>query len=128
MTPIPPLVVVMGVSGAGKTTVGRLLAEKVGLPFCEGDDLHPPANKQRMARGRPLDDAHRWPWLEAIRERLVDAARRQTGLVVACSALKQSYRRHLEADLPAVLFVLLDVDRATLQARLQQRRGPRFFR
>ena len=112
------IVVVMGVSGAGKTTIGRALAEALGWPFVEADDLHPQANVDKMRRGEPLDDADRAPWLA----RVADQMRTLGDGVVACSALKKAYRDRLRVR-PDVRFVLLDVPQELLQARLAQRRG-----
>lgn len=116
-----PLVVVMGVAGCGKTTVGRALAQALGVPFVDADDLHPPANVDRMRRGLPLDDELRRPWLDAVHARLAAAA--PQGLVVACSALKRAYRARLAQGLPALRFFHLHADRDTLAQRLQQRAG-----
>lgn len=113
---------VMGVSGAGKTTVGRALAQALGCGFLEGDSLHPPANVDKMAHGIPLDDADRAPWLAAIRLRLEAAARAGQTLVVACSALKQRYRDQLDHGLD-VRWVYLRGDPAMLHERLQERQG-----
>ena len=112
------IVVVMGVSGAGKTTIGQALAAALGWPFVEADDLHPPANVAKMARGEPLDDADRAPWLEAVAARM----RALDDGVVACSALRERYRDVLRVR-PDVRFVLLDVPPALLQQRLAARRG-----
>jgi carbohydrate kinase (thermoresistant glucokinase family) len=117
------IVVVMGVSGAGKTTVGELLARRLGLPFVEGDDLHPPANVAKMAAGNPLTDAERAPWLRALAARIRAAAAAGLGLVVACSALRRSYREMLRAAAPGVRFVFLQGSRELLQRRLAARRG-----
>ncbi|WP_345763993.1 gluconokinase [Diaminobutyricibacter sp. McL0608] len=111
-----PLVVVMGVSGSGKSTVGALLAESLGAPFTDGDDLHPPANVAKMAAGIPLDDDDRWPWLAAVGRTL--AAAGPDGLVVACSALKRAYRDAIRAEAPTVRFVELDSSPAVLAARM----------
>ncbi|MBB1242751.1 gluconokinase [Streptomyces durbertensis] len=115
----------MGVTGTGKTTVGRLLAERLGVPFADADDLHPPANIAKMSRGTPLEDADRWPWLDAVGRWA--AARGDTGVVVGCSALKRSYRDRLRAAAgrsPGGLFFLhLHGDPALLTARLTGRRG-----
>src|SRR5215471_1454792 len=94
-------VCVMGVSGAGKTVVGTLLADSLGVEFLEGDALHPPENVRRMAQGIPLTDDDRRPWLAAIAARIADARRDGAGLVLACSALKRTYRdvlRRADAD------------------------------
>ncbi|MCX7521818.1 gluconokinase [Microbacterium sp. STN6] len=116
-----PLVVVMGVSGSGKSTVGAQVADEFGVPFVDGDSLHPEVNVQKMAAGHPLDDADRWPWLKAIGAAMADA--RDTGLVVACSALKRSYRDAIREKAPAALFLLLDGTREVLNARMQARVG-----
>jgi gluconokinase len=115
------IVIVMGVSGCGKSTVGFGVAANLGWPFLDGDDLHPPANVAKMAAGHPLTDADRAPWLEAIGEHMAawhDAGR--SG-VMACSALRRSYRDALRAHSPAT-FVLLDVSVELLRARVAHRR------
>lgn len=98
-------VVVMGVSGSGKSTVGAALAQRVRAPFADADDFHPPENIAKMSAGHALDDADRHPWLESIGEWL---ARHADGGVVSCSALKRSYRDQLRAHAPSVVFVHLD--------------------
>ena len=85
------LIVVMGVTGAGKSTVGKAIAERLGLAFYDADDFHPAENRAKMARNEPLDDADRWPWLEAM-ARAVPRWEAAGGAVLACSALKQAYR------------------------------------
>jgi len=122
----------MGTAGAGKTTIGRALADALGLRFVDADDLHSPENKARMQRGEPLTDADRAPWLAAVRDviaaQLADPGRGWTsgrGAVVACSALKKSYRVALVPEHAArgsVRFVYLRVPRAVLHARLEARR------
>lgn len=116
-----PRVVVMGVSGCGKSTVGQQLAERLGLPFVEGDTLHPPENVARMAAGIPLTDEDRWPWLDRIAQALADA--RDGGVVVACSALKRAYRDRLRSAAPDLALVHLRGTRDVLAARLASRRG-----
>ncbi|HEX7325261.1 MAG TPA: gluconokinase [Rhodanobacteraceae bacterium] len=116
-----PLLVVMGVSACGKSSVGAALAARLGVPFVDGDTLHPPENVARMAAGHPLQDADRWPWLAKVGSCLHDAT--STGLVVACSALKRSYRDAILARAPATRFVFLEVPRTTLEGRLRRRRG-----
>lgn len=118
------LYVMMGVCGSGKTLIGAELARALDLEFVEGDDLHPLDNVQRMAAGIPLTDADRHGWLLEIATRLREAKRTGVGLVVACSALKRSYRDLLRAGGAAdVQFVHLSGSRALLAERLAQRRG-----
>ena len=114
---------VMGVSGAGKTLVGTLLAGALGVAFLEGDDLHPADNVRRMAQGIPLTDDDRRSWLAAIAARLAEARRTDTGLVVACSALKRAYRDVLRGADPDIRFVHLTGDPALIARRLSQRVG-----
>lgn len=114
-------IVVMGVSGSGKTTVGRALAAHDGLAFVDGDDLHPAANVAKMQAGHPLDDEDRWPWLDRVAATLADGAASPAGIVVACSALKRAYRDRLRAGAPGVRFVLLDLDEAEALARVAHR-------
>ncbi|MEN2738525.1 gluconokinase [Microbacterium sp. X-17] len=117
-----PAVVVMGVSASGKSTVGAALARDLGVPFVDGDDLHPAANVAKMSRGVPLDDADRMPWLDAIGARLAEAAG-HGGLVVACSALKRAYRDRLRAAAPTTVFVHVWADPETLVRRATARTG-----
>jgi gluconokinase len=139
-SPMPPLVV-MGVSGCGKSTIGALLAGRLGVPFLDGDDFHPASNKAKMAAGIPLDDADRAPWLTRIGQLLAEVAAfdragqagqaAQAGRagqaghsgppVVACSALKRSYRDLLRNEAPGVVFVHLTGDAATIAGRLNAR-------
>jgi len=117
-----PPVVVMGVSGSGKSSVGERLALALGYPFVEGDGLHPAANIAKMSRGEALSDDDRWPWLDEIGKRLRVAAK--TGVVVSCSALRLAYRERLrQAAGPALRFVYLDVSRSLLDERLRGRQG-----
>jgi gluconokinase len=118
------IIIVMGVSGAGKTTVGRALAERLGWPFIEGDDFHPPANVAAMAAGHALTDADRAPWLTALRQRIEEILRTGGHGVIACSALKHSYRKQLVgSDTEAVRIVQLEVPEAVLRERLERRHG-----
>lgn len=116
----PLAIVVMGVSGCGKTTVGRLLAERLGVTFIDADDLHPAENRARMVSGLPLDDAGRRPWLVAVREALIACGPR--GCVVACSALRRPYRDALAAGEGRVVFLHLSLPRDVLVARVSNRR------
>ena len=115
------IVVVMGVSGCGKSTVGAALAAALGWPFIEADDLHPPANVAKMAAGTPLTDEDRSPWLDRIVAELRRACAERGSAVLACSALKQAYRDRL-AQAGAVRFVHLRGDRETIASRLAARR------
>jgi carbohydrate kinase (thermoresistant glucokinase family) len=113
-------VVVMGVTGSGKTTVGRLLAASLGYPYVEGDDFHPPQNLARMSEGIPLDDHARSPWLADIARRIA-APDPDDGLVITCSALKRIYREVLRAANPHTLFVHLGLDPDTAGVRVAGR-------
>jgi len=118
------IVVVMGVSGCGKTVVGQTLAAALGWPFIEGDDFHPPENVARMAAGTPLTDADRWPWLDRLAAEMAAILARGGHAVLACSALKQSYRDRLvrAATAPGdVRFVHLKCDYHTIATRLAAR-------
>ncbi|WP_324788786.1 gluconokinase [Streptomyces sp. H51] len=117
----PQVVVVMGVAGTGKTTIGPLLAARLGVPYAEGDDFHPSANIAKMSAAIPLGDADRWPWLDAIGAWAHD--REGLGGVVSCSALKRSYRDRLRAAAPGVVFVHLTGDRALVEDRMSHRQG-----
>jgi gluconokinase len=119
------IVIVMGVTGAGKTTVGRALSSLTGWPFAEGDDYHSEVNKQKMHAGIPLDDEDRKPWLESLHQLLLGWFRSGSSGILACSALKQSYRDMLVEGMPpnAYRFVLLEAPRAVLEERLHQRAG-----
>jgi gluconokinase len=114
-------VVVMGVTGSGKSTIGRIVATRLGAPFVDADDLHSAAAKAAMHAGRPLDDAERAPWLRRVRTAVQGAG--DGPVVLACSALKRSYRDVLRDGVPGLSFVDLDVDADTLAARLATRTG-----
>ncbi|HZI18350.1 MAG TPA: gluconokinase [Pyrinomonadaceae bacterium] len=116
------VVVLMGVAGSGKTTVGRLLAAELGWPFYDADDFHSRASVEKMGRGVPLDEADRRPWLEALRELVRGCLERGEDAVLACSALKESYRRLLLAG-EGVRLVHLKGDPALIRERLRGRRG-----
>ncbi|MFB7666742.1 gluconokinase [Kitasatospora sp. NPDC056138] len=118
-----PIVVVMGVSGVGKTTVARLLAERLDLPHVEADDFHPPANIAKMTAGIPLDDEDRRPWLRALAGWLGERAEAGTGGVVTCSALKRQYRDILRTGCPDAFFLHLSGGHGLIEDRLAQRTG-----
>lgn len=117
----PPRVVVMGVSGSGKTTIGALVARGLGVPFLDGDSLHPMENIAKMAAGTPLTDDDRWPWLATVGSEL--AAAGNDGLVLACSALRRSYRDAIRAQAPDTVFLHLNGDNEVLGSRLEGRSG-----
>jgi carbohydrate kinase (thermoresistant glucokinase family) len=117
----PLRIVVMGVCGAGKSTIGLALAQALGLPFVEGDGLHPPRNVALMAAGTPLTDADRQGWLQAVGAVLEQAP--PPGVVVSCSALKRSYRDGLRASAPGLVLVHLHAAPELLAQRLQSRQG-----
>jgi gluconokinase len=119
--PLPPLLVVMGVSGSGKSTVGAALAQRLGVPFADADDFHPAANIAKMTAGHALDDDDRHPWLEAIGEWLEEHTRR--GGVISCSALKRSYRDQLRDHAPAISLVHLHGSREVIARRQASRPG-----
>jgi gluconokinase len=115
------IVLIMGIAGCGKTTVGQHLAAALGWPFFDADDLHPAANIAKMASGRPLDDADRAPWLERLRQLIDEHAAAGASAVLACSALKQSYRERLLGGCAAARLVYLQASRALLAVRLHER-------
>ncbi len=121
--PLSPLVLIMGVAGSGKSTVGQLLAADLGWAYHEADDFHSAANKEKMGNGIPLDDTDRAPWLAAIRAAMEAARADGQPAVFTCSALKERYRCVLLDQLPGVLLVHLSGDRDLLLSRLQNRRS-----
>src|SRR6186713_1588100 len=118
---LPPLVVVMGVSGSGKSTVGAALAQRLRVPFADADDFHPPANIAKMTAGEALNDDDRFPWLEAIGEWL--AGHCGTGGVMSCSALKRKYRDQLRSHCPDVEFLHLSGTPEVIAKRQASRPG-----
>ena len=116
----PPPLVVMGVSGSGKSTVGAAIAQRLRVPFADADDFHPPANIEKMSAGEPLDDHDRHPWLEAIGEWL---AQHPEGAVMSCSALKRHYRDQLRQHLDSVTFLHLQGSRDVIARRQASRPG-----
>ncbi|GAB5519274.1 MAG: gluconokinase [Rhodothermales bacterium] len=115
------ILIVMGVSGTGKTTLAKALAERYALGYVEADAYHPQANIDKMASGTPLDDEDRWPWLQALRTEIEAALAQREPLIVTCSALKQSYRDVLKRPGEPVTFVYLEGDFETIYARMQLR-------
>lgn len=115
--------VVMGVSGCGKTTVARGVAEQLGWPFAEGDDFHPVANVAKMHAGIPLDDDDRQPWLLALADWIGEREAAGESAVLTCSALKRRYRDLLRSGHPSVLFAHVSVDPDVLRERLARRKG-----
>lgn len=116
------VIVLIGVSGSGKTTIGRLLSEELGWKYYEGDDFHPQPNIEKMKNGIPLDDADRTPWLETLRDLIRNCLERGDSAVVACSALKESYREILSVD-ERVNLIYLKGDYELIRQRLRKRRG-----
>ncbi|MGE6738784.1 gluconokinase [Allorhizobium pseudoryzae] len=118
---LPRRIVLMGVAGSGKSTVGEALASQTGTTYRDGDDLHPEANIAKMSRGEPLTDEDRWPWLTLVGEALANA---ETPLTIGCSALKRSYRDHIRAKARGpVVFVHLAGSRAVIEGRMGARTG-----
>lgn len=116
-----PILVVMGVSGAGKSTIGAALAQHLGATFVDSDSLHPQVNVEKMAAGNPLTDEDRWPWLALVGAEL--AGPHPDGIIVACSSLKRTYRDAIRAIAPGAAFIQLSVDLPVLQGRVAQRPG-----
>jgi len=117
------IVVIMGVSGCGKTTVGRLLAKRLDWAYYEGDAFHPPENIEKMSQGVSLDDVDRGPWLASIKEVIDRCADGASDAVFACSALRRTYRRTLSADVADIRFVYLKGDSQTIRGRMKSRDG-----
>ncbi|MBC9225139.1 gluconokinase [Aeromicrobium sp. 636] len=115
----PVLVVVMGISGVGKSVVGHAVADRAGVPYADGDDYHPKANIEKMSAGQALTDEDRWPWLELIGQWLADHD--ATGGVVSCSALRRVYREVLTQHAPRTVFLHLVGDHALIQSRMEAR-------
>jgi len=121
--PVTRHVVVMGVSGSGKTTVARGIAEATGLVFAEADDFHPEANVTKMRSGTPLDDEDRWPWLADLAQWMAEQAAQGTSTIMACSALRRAYRDVLAGGPPSVFFVHLTGSPELIEKRIFARTG-----
>jgi gluconokinase len=121
--PKPRAIILMGVAGSGKTVVGSRVAKQLDWLFLDADDFHPAANVEKMKRGIPLDENDRAPWLHRLHSELNRHIQEGHSVLLACSALKDSYREILREHLPEVRFVFLDVDRTTLLERLQKRQA-----
>lgn len=121
MTAATRPMLVMGVSGSGKSVLGQALGHSLGIPFVDADDLHPASNKERMAAGIPLTDADRIPWLGAVGTTIASRLSLGHPTVVACSALKREYRDLLRTYVPDLLFIYLDGSQETIEARLSER-------
>ena len=122
-TPEGTQIIVMGVSGSGKSTIGALIAGALGVPFVDGDALHPQSNIEKMAGGKPLNDDDRWPWLTVVGQTLAEAGATGKGMVIACSALRRAYRQTILDSAPQARFVHLDGSREVLSARIEGRSG-----
>ena len=114
------VLILIGVAGSGKTTVGKLLAEKLGWSFYDADDFHPNSNIEKMSRGVPLTDEDRWPWLKSIRDFIDD---NNNEMVFACSALKKSYRDFLRLSTKQLTFIYLQGSKEVILERLEERKG-----
>ena len=120
--PVARALIVMGVSGCGKTTLAKALSDRLGFEMIEGDSLHPPENVEKMRAGVPLDDSDRAPWLDRIGELLQARGVEGRSVVVTCSALKRAYRDRLRAARPDLVFVFLEGSRDLIAARVGARR------
>ncbi|MCC7406846.1 MAG: gluconokinase [Phycisphaeraceae bacterium] len=117
------ILLLMGVSGSGKSAVGEKLSSALGWPLVEGDSFHPPANIRKMASGTPLTDDDRWPWLDALRRRIDEAQAHHQSLIVTCSALKRAYRQRLGLARADIRLIYLHAPEHVLRQRLEARRG-----
>ncbi len=116
------ILILMGVSGSGKTTIGELLSQRLGWPFYDGDDFHPPANVEKMKQGIPLTDADRAAWLDKIHALILNLSGHENSAIITCSALKESYRQSLTRETQDVRFVFLHGSYPLIASRLQRRK------
>jgi gluconokinase len=114
----PKFILVMGIAGSGKSTIGKLLAATLDIAFIDADDYHPTPNIEKMSRGEPLTDSDRWPWLEILS---VEVNKYQSGCIFACSALKESYRKYLSDKIPTLQIIYLHGEESVLLERITQR-------
>ena len=117
----PIALVLMGVTGSGKTTIGQLLSAELICSFIDGDDFHPPVNVKKMSSGEALTDEDRWPWLEILTDKIQEHIQQEQSMVLACSALKKSYREILCVERELVQFIYLKGDYTTVERRMQTR-------
>ena len=117
------LIIITGVSGVGKTTIGKLLSEDMGWTFYEGDDYHTNVNLAKMRNGTPLTDEDRWPWLDALRTKISEIVLHEENAILSCSALKESYRMRLASGLKDIVFVYLQGDYQLIRNRISERVG-----
>ena len=117
------LIIITGVSGVGKTTIGKLLSENMGWAFYEGDDYHSNVNLAKMKNRTPLTDEDRWPWLDALRTKISEIVLREENAILSCSALKESYRMHLRSGLRDIVLVYLQADYQLIRNRISERVG-----
>lgn len=116
------ILIIMGVSGSGKSTIAEKVGQKLGLPFYDADDFHPITNVEKMANGQPLNDADRQPWLEILAKNLANWEH-EKGAVLACSALKETYRQTLASKVKTINWIYLDGDFDLILNRMNQRKG-----
>lgn len=115
--------IIMGVAGAGKSTIGKLLSEQLGWQFYDGDNFHPLENVEKMQRGLPLNDSDRYPWLKALRHLIDNLQTQQENAIIACSALKENYRELLQSKDDNIIWIYLQGNYQQIRERLQQREG-----
>ncbi len=117
------VIIIMGVAGVGKSTIGKMLSKRISWNFYDGDGFHPKANIEKMRKGMQLTDSDRWPWLRAIRDLIDECLSENKPSIITCSALKKTYRKFLKQDRDNVIFVYLKGDEKTIWERLSSRKG-----